>query len=90
MRRQQPDDAEFLAPYAQIWTSLITEYFLTSYLETIKGSELLPENQDELRLLLDVFLMDRAVSEISSELAHRPAMVGVPLNALRNLVPVTA
>jgi maltose alpha-D-glucosyltransferase/alpha-amylase len=87
LRRQQPDDAQFLAPYARTWTSLITEQFLSSYLETMRGSELLPEDPEELRLLLEVFLMDRAVVEINNELASRPAMVGVPLNALRNLVP---
>jgi maltose alpha-D-glucosyltransferase/alpha-amylase len=86
LRRQQATDMEFLAPYAAAWIDQIGNEFVSAYLETAKGAPFIPDDPEDTHLLLDAFLMDRAVAEINNELAYRPATVGIPLNALRKLL----
>jgi maltose alpha-D-glucosyltransferase/alpha-amylase len=82
LRRQQPDDQELLAPWSRAWVARISECFLNAYLETLRPSGLLPENPQDLQLLLDVFNLDRAIGEIANEIAYRPEMAIVPLRAV--------
>ncbi|MHA3770066.1 maltose alpha-D-glucosyltransferase [Verrucomicrobiota bacterium sgz303538] len=86
LKRQQPADLEILAPWAKAWTNYISGQYLSSYIETATDAAFIPQDREDLQLLLDVFLMDKAVAEINNELAYRPAMVGIPLRALCDLI----
>ena len=59
--------------------------FLHSYFDTVKGSGLIPDNDEELKTLLDCFLLDKAIYEIGYELNNRPDWVMIPLKGLRLL-----
>jgi maltose alpha-D-glucosyltransferase/alpha-amylase len=86
LRRQQPMDQERLAPWAKAWVHYVCGQFLTAYLHAAEPGGFLPTKPEDVQLLLDVFLIDRTVSEITNELSYRPEMVGVPLRALRDLI----
>lgn len=86
LRRQQPDDVEYLRPWIKAWTNYVSGQFLSSYLDTARDAAFVPQDSEDLQLLLDVLLMDKTVSEINSELTYRPAMAAIPLNALRDLI----
>jgi predicted trehalose synthase len=45
------------------------------------GADILPEG-DDLRLLFDVFSLEKALHEVVFELRHRPEMVRIPLLAV--------
>jgi predicted trehalose synthase len=47
---------------------------------------LLLENQADVRLLLNVFLMERALEEVSRELMERPAWAVVPIRLILRLL----
>ena len=44
---------------------------------------LLPPDPEDLRLLLEVRLLERTLYELRHELAHRPGWVWIPLGDLR-------
>ncbi|MGV3533927.1 MAG: putative maltokinase, partial [Chthoniobacteraceae bacterium] len=85
LSRQQPDDIEAMRPWVQAWTKYVAEQFLEAYLAAVAGTNLVPADRDVLNVLLDFYLVDKAVFEINNELTYRPSMVGVPLRALRAL-----
>jgi len=47
---------------------------------------LLPNNPDQLKILLDAFLLDKALYEVGYELNNRPDWVRVPLQGILQLI----
>jgi len=76
---RHPRDAAPLEPWAKLWENCVTAAFLSSYREAIAGAELLPPGNAELGLLLDAFLLDKALYELNYELNHRPTWARIPL-----------
>ncbi len=78
----RPEDMEAMQPWIEPWYYYITGAFLNSYLETVKGSDFIPEAKDELSILLNVFLIDKSIYEIGYELNNRPDWVVIPMEGL--------
>jgi maltose alpha-D-glucosyltransferase/alpha-amylase len=53
--------------------------FLKAYLDVAVKGGFLPASGKELQLLLDVYLLEKAVYELGYELNNRPAWVKIPL-----------
>jgi predicted trehalose synthase len=45
-----------------------------------------PSSADELALLLDALMLEKAVQEVQHELEHRPAWVGIAAGGLLDLL----
>jgi predicted trehalose synthase len=63
--------------------------FLRAYRETTRGAPFVPSGDAEFRWLLAVYLLDKALYELSYELNNRPAWVRIPLIGILSL-PVEA
>ena len=80
------NDLPLLQHWAQYWYTWVSVEFLNVYLDTIAQTGLLPSNHDQLKVLLDAFLLDKALYEIGYELNNRPDWVRVPLQGILQLV----
>jgi maltose alpha-D-glucosyltransferase / alpha-amylase len=74
-----------LEPWAQLWERSVSAEFLRAYRQTMGGAEVVPPSQDEFRMLLDVFLLDKALYEVRYELNSRPAWLRIPLTGILSL-----
>jgi maltose alpha-D-glucosyltransferase / alpha-amylase len=77
---------ELLEDAAERWVSCVSASFLSGYLPAIDGTELLPRDQQALRVSLDAHLLEKACYEIQYELDHRPEFVEVPIAGVRRLL----
>ena len=59
---------------------------MKSYLEGTRGAVFLPQTRDELRILLDAFLLQKAIYELNDELHHRLEWLHIPLRGLLQLL----
>jgi maltose alpha-D-glucosyltransferase/alpha-amylase len=82
---RHPENVARLEPWAQLWERVVAAEFLRAYRETAKGAKFLPESRDDFRKLLDVFLLEKAIYEISYELNSRPAWARIPMQGLLSL-----
>lgn len=83
----RPDDnLPLLQHWAQYWYVWVSAGFLNAYLGIINQTGLLPKNPEELKILLDAFLLDKTLYEIGYELNNRPDWVKLPLQGLRQLI----
>ena len=82
----RPETAPSLAFWAGYWRDWVSAMFLKSYLETVDAKALLLENDADVRLLLNVFLMERALEELGRELMERPAWAVVPIRLILRLL----
>ncbi|OGR83757.1 MAG: maltose alpha-D-glucosyltransferase [Elusimicrobia bacterium RIFCSPHIGHO2_01_FULL_64_10] len=77
-----PDEAAALAPWASFWTAWVSSAFLRSYLDEAAKGRFLPKSREELKMLLDVYLLEKAVYELDYELNNRPDWVRIPLEGI--------
>jgi maltose alpha-D-glucosyltransferase/alpha-amylase len=82
----RPEDFPALEPWAQFWSPWVSATFLKAYLATAKEEPFLPKDQVELQVLLDVYLLEKAIYELGYELNSRPDWVKVPLQGLLQLL----
>ena len=76
------EDAPSLDPWARFWTMWVSAYYLRGYLATEGISAVLPLNDEDLQVLLDAYILEKAVYEVGYELNSRPDWVGIPLNGI--------
>ncbi|MCX6850750.1 MAG: putative maltokinase [Verrucomicrobia bacterium] len=71
---------------AEAWVEGVSDAFLSAYLATAKGAAFLPASEQELRMLLDACLLEKAVYEVCYELNNRPDWVGIPLRGITRIL----
>jgi maltose alpha-D-glucosyltransferase / alpha-amylase len=74
-----------LRPWAELWAAWVSSAFLSSYLQVMEGSGLLPATPEELRVCLDAHLLDKALYELGYELGSRPDWVGIPIAGILSI-----
>jgi maltose alpha-D-glucosyltransferase/alpha-amylase len=81
-----PEDLSALEHWAQFWYIWVSSSFLTSYLDGIGQARLLPDDPEQLRIILDAYLLEKATYEIGYELNNRPDWLKVPLQGILQLL----
>jgi maltose alpha-D-glucosyltransferase/alpha-amylase len=64
----------------------MSSVFLQSYLKTAAGAIFIPQNPDDLQIMLQAYLLDKAVYEIGYELNHRPDWVVIPVRGIKHIL----
>jgi maltose alpha-D-glucosyltransferase/alpha-amylase len=79
-------DDETLEYWIGFWYLNAGAAFLKGYFDTAGDAPFIPETEEDRRFLLDVFLLEKAVYEVSYELNNRPDWVGIPLQGICDLL----
>jgi maltose alpha-D-glucosyltransferase/alpha-amylase len=74
-----------LEPWTGFWYRWVSSVYLNSYLDVVGKTDLLPRSKEELKVLFDVHLLEKAVYEIGYELKNRPTWLKIPLRAITKL-----
>lgn len=80
------EDIPALTPYIENWYHYMRGFFLHSYLETAAGAPFIPDNTGDLEILMQTYLLQKAVYELNYELNNRPDWVVVPLKGIISIV----
>jgi maltose alpha-D-glucosyltransferase/alpha-amylase len=64
----------------------MSSVFLQSYLKTTAGAIFVPKNSDDFQIMLEAYLLDKAVYEIGYELNHRPTWVVIPIRGIQHIL----
>jgi len=68
--------------WASFWSEWASAAFLKGYLATATGAGFWPQNPEDVRLLLDIYQVEKALYELRYELNNRPDWVEIPLYGL--------
>ncbi len=77
-----PGGLTALEPWARLWHLWVSVVFTKAYLEAANHGSFVPRNRQDLQILLDAFLLEKAVYELSYELNNRPDWVRIPLRGI--------
>jgi trehalose synthase-fused probable maltokinase len=80
------DKLSVLEKWSAFWTAVVSAEYLRGYFETAEGHPFFSRTAEERRLLLDIFLLQKALYEIDYELNNRPAWVRIPLRGTLGLI----
>ncbi|HSN87178.1 MAG TPA: alpha-amylase, partial [Thermoanaerobaculia bacterium] len=75
-----------LETWALDWERWTSAAFLRAYLDRAAGSSFVPSSREELGMLIDVYLLEKAVYELAYELNNRPGWVRIPLQGIRQIL----
>ncbi|MEQ8718315.1 MAG: maltose alpha-D-glucosyltransferase [Acidimicrobiales bacterium] len=79
-------DVPRMTGWAHWWTAWVQRRFLSSYSSTIADAGLVPTDTDDFALLVDTYVLEKALYEVRYELGARPDWVSWPLAALVEII----
>jgi maltose alpha-D-glucosyltransferase/alpha-amylase len=71
-----------LEKWARIWYHWVSAIFLKEYLKCSGPATFLPQQMNEIKILLGAYMIERAMTETEYELEQRPAWVRIPLHGI--------
>ncbi len=82
----EPAMLELVALWAAAWNAYVSATYLRAYFEEARGLPFVPSEWSERRILLDAFLLQKALYEVAYELNNRPDWLRIPLRGILGLV----
>ena len=80
------DDMKKLLPFAEQWYHYMSGFFVQAYLETVGGSDFIPRDKEDLDILLQTYILEKAIYELGYELNSRPDWVVIPLRGIKAIM----
>ena len=80
------EDVPLLDEWAEAWYRSVSRVFLHAYLNTVAESTFIPGERQDLEIMLDAFLLEKAIYELGYELDNRPGWVRIPLRGIRGIL----
>lgn len=75
-----------LDTWAESWYYLVTRMFLQGYYENVGENNFIPDDPEDIEVLMETFLLEKAVYEMNYELNNRPDWVLIPLRGIKSIV----
>lgn len=80
------EDYPKLIPIMEAWYQHVSHVFLEAYKEHVRGTNFIPENDEDFDILMNTFLLDKAIYELNYELNNRPDWVLIPLTGIKAIM----
>jgi len=85
----RPEDAALLAPWSRFWQTWVSVSFLKAYLSVQEIALILPPSMEDIQLLLDGYILQKALYELGYELNNRPDWIQIPLEGILQIAEST-
>jgi trehalose synthase-fused probable maltokinase len=82
----RPELKPLVEGWAGAWTAFVSSTYLTAYFEHSGNLSFVPAGWHERRILLDAFLLQKALYEVAYELNNRPDWLQIPLRGILSLI----
>ncbi len=76
------DDIERLQRWADFWSFWVCVAFLDGYLTTAAHEAFIPNDPGDLKILLETFVVEKAIYELNYEMNNRPDWLPIPINGI--------
>ncbi|MEK7248698.1 MAG: hypothetical protein AAB092_09535, partial [Chloroflexota bacterium] len=82
----RPEQFARVEGWARYWCAWASSAYLRGYLGEAGKAPILPQTPEEIEVLLDAYLLEKAIYEVDYELNHRPDWVRIPLKGIAQLL----
>lgn len=73
-------------PFARLWAHYIGGFFMRAYLDTVRHSSIVPEDPDDLRVMLQTYLLEKAIFDLNQDLMYRPGWAIVSIRTIQSIL----
>jgi maltose alpha-D-glucosyltransferase/alpha-amylase len=80
------EDMPALVPFAEQWYNAVSNLFMKAYLDTVKGCSFIPEDKNDLNVMMETYILEKAVYELNYELNNRPDWVVIPYRGIQAIM----
>ena len=80
-----PED-ERIRPWGRLWYASVAGAFLREYPDVVEGARLHPKTEEDLRIVLGAYVLDKALYEVVYESDNRPEWLPIPATGIVELV----
>ena len=80
------DDLHRLIPFAEQWYHYMSGFFTQAYIEAVGDSPFIPKEKKDFDMMLQTYLLEKAIYELNYELNNRPDWVIIPLRGIRSIM----
>ena len=84
------EHGQSLPDRAHVWEAAVTREFLAAYRDATVGAAFIPPVPGAFEVLLEAFILDKALYEVEYELATRPDWAIIPLLGILRIVDAPA
>lgn len=82
----RPEALPEMQIWGQLWSSWVSAIFLHHYLQTASQDSFLPKGKQEFKVLLDCYLLEKAMQYLGYHLDFRPELLEISLQRLISVV----
>jgi maltose alpha-D-glucosyltransferase/alpha-amylase len=82
----EDDAAHLVRPWTRLWYGSVAGSFLRGYVETVMGAPFHPHTREEQRVLLEAYLLEKAMYEVGYEANNRPDWLPIPAAGVAELL----
>jgi len=79
-------DIDLLEKWAELWYHYISGIYVRTYIETLGNTNLIPDNKEDIKIMLDTYILEKAVYELNYELNNRPDWVNIPIKGIKHIM----
>ncbi len=83
---KQGADVNYLEHWARLWYTYVSGVFLHAYVETVGDAGFIPTDRRDFAVLLETFLLEKAVYEAGYELNNRPDWLMIPMRGIDEIL----
>ncbi len=83
---KQGADVDYLEHWARLWYTYVSGVFLHGYLEAVGDAEFVPTDERDFAVLLETFLLEKAIYEAGYELNNRPDWLMIPIRGIDQIM----
>ncbi|TVQ95808.1 MAG: alpha-amylase, partial [Spirochaetaceae bacterium] len=83
---KQGADADYLTGWADLWYRSVSGIFLHAYRAEAGTGRFIPADDEDFAILLETFLLEKAVYELAYEMNNRPDWLIIPARGLESLL----
>lgn len=82
----QKEEITPLLPYAKLWAHYMSGFFVKAYLETVQNSAFIPADKKDLQMMLDTYMLEKALYDLNYELNKRPEWSIIPVKTIKSII----
>ena len=79
------EEISLIEPLATFWWLFVSANFFDTYYETLKGSDILPPEKEEVNYLIIFFLLEKMFQELNAGIKNEKEWVDIPVEGLKYL-----
>ena len=80
------EDVDYLEAWAEQWYHYASGFFMHAYLGKTMGTGVVPAKEEDFEILMQTFLLEKAIYELGYELNNRPDWVLIPIRGIKYIM----